>query len=294
MARDLKNYTNQMNRIITLLFCLMISLSLINCKQGPANYTSPPGFDLTRPYQFKLPLELDEISGVAFYPKDTSIFAINDERGLLYKIKVGEQRQISRWKFSDGADFEDVAMVDSIFYVLQSDGSIIRVKFDPAGRIATKTFPFAFGKGNEFEILYWDDSKKKLVLICKDCDADKKSSLTTYTFDPLSYEFSDASFTIDVTKIAAALGMEKFRFKPSAASINPADSSLYIISAINKLLVVTDRDGVFKSVYRISPSWFKQPEGITFTPWGTIIISNEAADIGVADILIFSKGKLQP
>lgn len=280
-----------MNRFITLLFCLMISWSLISCKEEPVNYSSPQGYDLTKPYQFKLPIALDEISGVAFYPKDSTIFAINDERGQLFKIKVGDQKNIKWWDFSRGADFEDLTMVDSIFYVLQSNGTIIRIKFDPAGRIATKTFPFPY-KGNEFEILYWDDTKRKLILICKDCDADKKSSLTTYSFDPITYEFSDNSFSIDVNAIANSIGKKKIRFKPSAAAINPVDSSLYIISAINKLLVVTDLDGKFKNAYHISRHWFKQPEGITFTPWGTIIISNEAADIGVADILIFSKGKL--
>lgn len=281
-----------MNRFTTLLFCLLASLSLISCKEEPVNYTSPAGYDLTKPYQFKLPVSLDEISGVAFYPKDSSIFAINDERGQLFKIKIGDEKNIQWWDFSKGADFEDLAMIDSVFYVLQSNGTIIRVKFDEAGRVAYKIFPFAFGKGNEFEILYWDDVKRKLILICKDCDSDKKSSLTTYSFDPLTYAFSDSSFTIDVTSIAKFIGKEKIRFKPSAAAINPADSSLYIISAINKLLVVTDRDGKFKKAYHISHHWFKQPEGITFTPWGTIIISNESADIGVADLLIFSKGKL--
>jgi uncharacterized protein YjiK len=279
-----------MNRFITFLTCLMISLSLFNCKEkSHPEYTSPPGYDLTKPYQFKLPLELDEISGVAYYTKDSSVFAINDEKGLLYKIRVGDKKQVSWWKFSDGADFEDLTLVDSTFYVLQSNGTIIRIKFDPAGRVAIKTFPFSYGKGNEFEILYWDESKKKLILMCKDCDADKKSALTTYSFDPVSYQFSDSSFSIDVKMIAGSLNVKKFRFKPSAAAINPVDSSLYIISAINKMLVVTDRDGHFKKAYPVNHALFKQPEGITFTPWGTIIISNESAGVGVADILIFSK-----
>jgi hypothetical protein len=36
---------------------------------------------------------------------------------------------------------------------------------------------------------------------------------------------------------------------------------------------------------------FKQPEGITFTPKGDMIISNEAADRGVAEILLFKYNK---
>lgn len=292
MARDLKIICINMNRVIIILFCLM-SLAFIHCNQENTNYSSPPGYNLLKPYQYKLPLELDEISGVSFYAKDSSIFAINDERGRLYKIGLGPDKKIDYWNFSPGADFEDVVMIDSTFYVLQSHGSVIKVSFDQSGKIMpTKTFPFPFGVENEFEILYYDESKKKLILICKDCDTDKKNSLTTYSFDPVTNQFGQGSFSISVDSIAKLLGVKKFRFKPSAASINPVDSSLYIVSAINRLLVVTDRDGKVKKVYRISHSLFKQPEGISFTPWGTMIISNEAADIGVADILIFSRRKL--
>lgn len=55
--------------------------------------------------------------------------------------------------------------------------------------------------------------------------------------------------------------------------------------------MITDVNGNFKNVYRIDPGIFKQPEGITFTPSGGMIISNEAADTGVADILYFSYNK---
>jgi len=55
--------------------------------------------------------------------------------------------------------------------------------------------------------------------------------------------------------------------------------------------VVTDVNGKFKNVYKIDESIFKQPEGLTFTPSGGMIISNEAANIGLADILYFPYNK---
>lgn len=288
-GKGFENYSYNMNRVIS--FCLILSLVFISCNQDRTDYPGPPEYDLKKPFQYKLPLELDEISGVAFYAKDSSIFAINDEKGRLYKIGIGPGKQIDFWEFSEGADFEDLVRVDSTFYVLQSHGSIIRVNFRGNAIIPPRVFPFPFGVENEFEILYYDSSKAKLIMICKDCDADKKSSLTTYSFDPATEQFSDASFTISVDSIAASLNMKKFRFKPSAASINPVDSSLYIVSAINKLLVITDLNGRVKKAYHTNFGYFKQPEGITFTPWGTMIISNEAADIGVADILFFTRRK---
>lgn len=275
---------------IPLFLCLLLSFAFIHCNK-PGRYSSPPGYNLQQAYQIKLPLELDEISGVAYYPKDTSVFAINDERGWLYKLSVGRKKGMMRWEFSNGADFEDIVLLDSIFYILQSNGDINRVAFVDSSALISKKFPFKYKQDNEFEILYYDDSRKKLIMICKDCESDKKKSLTTYTFDPVTNEFSDASFSIDVTAIAASLQKKKIRFKPSAATINPADSMLYIISSVNKLLVITDRNGVFKKAYSIDPALFKQPEGISFTPSGTLIISNESAGVGVANILIFSFGK---
>jgi uncharacterized protein YjiK len=275
---------------IYLFLLTVISLQCHTRDKGKV-VVNPEGYNMKVAVQIKLPLELDEISGVAYYPADSSIFAINDEKGWLYKIKRG--RQIQRWKFSQGADFEDVVLLDSIFYVLQSNGNIIRLSFGSPTTVAVQQYYFTQpGESkSEFEILYYDPGKKKLILICKDCETDKKKALTTFSFDPFAGSYSDSSFSINVKEIAATVGEKKFRFKPSAASINPKNGLLYIISAINKLLVVTDVNGNFKNAYKIDESIFKQPEGITFTPSGGMIVSNEAADVGVADILYFSYNK---
>ena len=273
---------------------LIISVASLHC--GSAGSTkaisleSPDGYNLKKAFQVKLPLELDEISGIAYYPPDSSIFAINDEKGWLYKIKKG--RQIIHWPFSKGADFEDLVRLDSIFYVLQSNGNILRLSFNKSQTVGVQQFNFDKGTGeDEFEILYYDSTKNKLIMMCKDCETDKKHTLTTFSFDPATGQYESSPFRIDVQEIARSIGEEKMKFKPSAASINPKDGLLYIVSAINKLIVVADREGNLKKAYHIDPAIFKQPEGITFAPSGGMIISNEAADVGVADLLYFSYHK---
>jgi hypothetical protein len=248
---------------------------------------SPPGYNLNKPYVMKLPMELDEISGVAFHDSSKSIFAINDERGWLYKIRAGYGGEITKWKFADGADFEDVVLLDSFFYVLKSNGNIISFRFLSTDSLLLHEYSFPQGSGNEFEILYYDDLVNKLVLICKDCESDKKKALSTFTFDPWSLQYSDSSFTINVERIAGMLKEKSIKFKPSAAAIHPITGELYIISSVNKLLVVADRLGNAKQAFTLS-SGFKQPEGVCFTPSGNMIVSNEAADVGVANILIYT------
>jgi hypothetical protein len=56
-------------------------------------------------------------------------------------------------------------------------------------------------------------------------------------------------------------------------------------------LVTADRKGNIKKMYELDPKLFKQPEGITFTPTGDLLISNEAALTGSANILIFKRKK---
>ena len=109
--------------------------------------TSPKEYNLRMAYETKLPLELDEISGVAYYMADSSVFAISDEKGWLYKLKKGQP--IRRWKFSGGADFEDVVLLDSVFYVLQSNGNILRLSFAAQNTVAVQKFQFPPGRNQK-------------------------------------------------------------------------------------------------------------------------------------------------
>lgn len=263
--------------------CLLcLCLSCVEKKQEKS-FLSPKGYDLNKPLLVTLPLELDEISGLSFYDKDSTIFAISDDRGSIFKIKpnVG----ITKWKFSHGADYEDITRIDSTFYVLQSNGDVIRVNYS-GSTPQIRRFSFPDGKGYEFETLYYDSATKKIVLICKDCESDKKKQLSTFAFNPVTETF-DSSFTIPVTKIDTLINEKKTKFKPSAAAIHPITGDLFIISSINKLLVIADNSGHAKEAYRLNPKLFKQPEGLTFNKKGDLVISNEFAENGTANLLIF-------
>jgi len=257
-------------------------------REHTSSFESPPGYDLNNPYKVNLRTELDEISGIQYYAKDTSIFAVTDDKGSLYKIHLSGNLAIEKWKFSKGQDYEDLSLVDSTFYVLASNGNITAFKFLLSEGLLTDTYSLNKGGKNEFEILYSDTAAGKLVVICKDCENDTKKAVTAYSFDPKSKTFAGTPFfTINSEEIADKGGMDKIKFKPSAAGINPKTNELFIISSINKALVVMDRNGNVKSVYPLDPKIYKQPEGLTFTPSGDLIISNEAAEVGAAEVLIF-------
>ena len=275
-------------RILASCLCLIFAIALLpGCESKADNveYTNPPGYNLNRPAIFKLPQSLDEISGIAYNKRDHSVLAINDERGWLYKVHLRDELDIQKWQYFKGADFEDLVLVDSTFFVLESNGNIIRFNFVNPDSVTVKEFDFPIEGRNEFEILYHDKGRKQLIMLCKDCEADDKNSLTAYSFDLDSSAYVSApAYVIDIRKIEKIMDEKKLRFKPSAATINPLTGELFIISSINKVLVIADLQGIPKKVFRINPKLYKQPEGMAFTPNGDLLVSNEFADIGAGNI----------
>ena len=254
-------------------------------------------YDLSNPAILKLNDALLEISGICFYPKDSSVFAISDENGYLYKIHLSQRIITEKWKFGKTHDYEDIFYKDSTFYILESNGNIHTLNFSPNGdSIYTRksTFPATGKNKNEFESLYYEDERKSFFMICKACKEDGKKSVTVWGYDPQNGNYTPSVFRINVDPIAKKLGDNKIKFRPSAATINPVTGDVWMLSAVNQLIVVTDKKGVFKDAFTLNPVIFTQPEGITFTPWGDLIISNEAGDkYNTGSLFIFKPKKIR-
>lgn len=257
----------------------------------PVTFLSPPGYDLNNPVKVFLSSELSEISGIVYYPKDTSIFAISDATGNLYKIYPDRNTLIQKWKFGNNHDYEDLQRVDSTFYILSSSGDIVSVKFNVNAPMKVSDFQLHDNEKNEFETLYFDSALNSLILICKDCKEDTKDKVSTKAFAIDSNAYTAGPYNINVKAIDKITNLKAMKFKPSAAAVNPLTQELYILSSVNKMLLIADKKGNAKAVYPLRPSIYKQPEGITFTPAGDLLISNESAKDGSADILIIKHKK---
>jgi uncharacterized protein YjiK len=269
---------------VMLLVCIAMGCGAAD-KGGP--YPTPSNYDLNHPYKLQLSAQMDEISGIAFYPKDTTIFAIEDEEGYLFKIYPKKQGALQKWKFGKKGDYEDVAMIDSLFYVLKSNGDITKVTFISKDSIAAETYVFPEAGNNEFESMYYDKSAGTIEMLCKDCAADKKKTLSIWSFHLRDHSYTISPHVINVAPIAKTLGENKVRFKPSATAINPLTQELYMLSSVNKVLVIADTAGTVTQVYPLDPKIFAQPEGLAFTPAGDMLISNEINTRAYANILLF-------
>lgn len=271
---------------------LLLLLGCDDAKNSPSNgnYKSSERYDIANPTIINLPVELDEISGIAYYPKDTSVFAVVDEIGYLYKIPIMNPKATQRWLFSKPKDFEDIILKDSAFYVMVSDGDIIKLEFN-ADSIGTSKFGFTESsskKVNEFEGMY--DDSTGFVLICKDCEADSGGKISRFKLNVADSNFSEYE-ALDVSSLDGKV--EKLKdIKPAAAAINPVTGELYVISSVSKHLLVINKAGEITEVYELNPKIYKQPEGMAFTPAGDLIISNEVFLEGTGTLLIL-KNKLK-
>ena len=289
MIYHLFNAPRVYKEFVLVIFCgLGWIVSGCNGKSKESLYPSPEGYNINKPIVAKLPPMLDEISGIIYYPKDKSLFAIHDERGWLYKIEMEKKLEVEKWKYSPGADFEDIAMADSMFFAIKSNGNIVAFRFARPDSPIVKTFHLPERGKKEFETLYNDTTRQELMMICKDCESDEKNMTSVYAFDYKQMKYVDSpAFVIDAKNIEKKLGDKMSKFKPSAAAIHPKTGELFIVSSVNKVLVVVEPSGKVKDVFQLDPIVFKQPEGLTFTPQGDLLISNESAGVGPATILLF-------
>lgn len=265
-------------------------LLLVACRQkaGEKGSRLIPGYNLSDPVVIHLRSDLDEISGLQYYPKDSSIFAVSDEHGILYKIYLRKKIVIRSWKFSDDADYEDLVLKDTTFYALQSNGILTAFSFSTRRPLSIETCTLPIEGRNDFESIYFDDYYGKIVMVCKDCERDGRKKITAFNYNPDDKTFSKkALYEIDVDRIKDILKNQKVKFKPSAAAVHPLTKELYLLSSVSSTIAIADRDGNIKEAFRLDNKIFTQPEGLTFTPSGDMIISNESAGIGAANILIF-------
>jgi uncharacterized protein YjiK len=257
---------------------LVLALLIITgCKQRVRVLNSPPHYNFSEVVTDKLELKIKEISGITWDSKNDEFITHNDEAGKLFFLDK-ESKLIKREiHFAGKGDYEDVALVNGIPYVLRSDGMLTKIVKDSLG----KYYGLEAGKidlpdKNDFETLYYDSTRKALIMMCKNCAADDKSSVSAFAFYPDSTGFDNKPvFTINTDEVRKLAPEKTSRFQPSAAAVHPILKKIFIISSASNQLVIADTNGKVESVFVLAKKLFPQPEGITFKNYGDMYISNE-------------------
>ena len=264
-------------------------------------------YDLQNPdIVYSLPGYLEEISGISCFKKN-KIACIQDEHATIYIFDTKKGKVISKFDFGKSGDYEDIAVVNNDAYVLRSDGTIFKFKkFKETTKIQT-----SLNKKNNAEGLSFDKSTNSLLIACKGSPSINKKELyegykAIYRFDLISNKLIEKPaylvnmrVTDSITdrgtietfyiKTAKKLGLlrDDNSFHPSGIAVHPYDNDkIYIISGIEKLLIILGKEGLIKDIHKLDEKIFNQPEGICFSENGDMYISNEGKN-GRGNIIKF-------
>ena len=247
---------------------------------------SPPGYDLGAPKKFILPYDLREISGITFLRGNPdTLYAEEDEDGKLFYFHPGDGKY-AHWKFGKKGDYEDITILDNKeFVLLRSDGSLFVFPV-PSGKV--RIYEHILPEG-EYEGLF-GDTDGRLIALCKNCpDDDQKKEVSGYVlaYNPQHELVITEHFRVDVSMVKLTSIHRKVKFHPSCLARHPLTREWYIISSVNKVLLVLDEKWKVKASYPLNPALFKQPEGLAFDRRGNMYISNEGQG-GNANVLLFN------
>ena len=235
-----------------------------------------------------MPDNLQEISGISFNKGDnTFVYAQQDEDGRLFKLPLGTKDE-TKTRFAKKGDYEDVTIINNWAILLKSNGDLfsfplceIKNKKASNGKESIGLIP----KG-EYEGMFADEESGQVYILCKNCKQDKGSKLTSgyiLTFQNDGTIKPKGTFKVNPGKID--------KFRPSALAIHPLTKEWYIVSSVNKALVICDAKWQVKNVYHLNSNTFNQPEGIAFDKNRNLYISNEGSETQVGNILKFDYKK---
>lgn len=147
------------------------------------------------------------------------------------------------------------------------------------------------------ESLTHDKENNRLLLIPKEKDLENEDLLGVYTFNLQSKKMdSNPIFKIEFNDPIFENEKEDDDKKPLNAirpadiAINPLNEHYYIVEGKEPKILILDRAGKSIKMTNLSKKKFNQPEGIIFSPEGTMYISNEGKK-GTANIMEFEYDK---
>jgi len=242
-------------------------------------YEPPKDITYSIENMWVLPDILEEVSGISWVG-DNELAAIQDEDGIIfiYDLKANEITQ--QIEFAGSGDYEDITVSGTTAYVMRSDGKLFEISDYRNEKPEIKSYDLDFLKKSNVEAMTVDDTNDRLLIVPKDRDPNDDNYKGVYTFLLNTKEAKK----IPLLKIDMTLGAfkdfeQKKKYKtvrPSAIAINPITKDYYVLEGVNPKLLIFDKEGKLKNIHLFDKRKFLQPEGITFSPEGTLYISNEA------------------
>jgi len=306
-----------MSKIISLIFTILSCSSSAVHQTNPTTLTSEAdsltvpiskdfefGYELSTPKEtFSLSKDLYEISGLGINKSETNLYAVQDEKGVIFKLSIEDGSVLEKIKFHKDGDYEGIELVGEDIYVVKSTGTVYEVTQAGTEKQQMKKFNYFLSGENDVEGLAYDKKNNRLLIACKGIPATGESfeairyKKVIYAFDLATKTIStDPVYTIQLKNICDYLSSntslkkhkklvkffstekENLTFNPSAIAVHPITGNIYVTSSSGKVLIVMDEAGKVVYIEKLDKAVHSQPEGMTFGEDGTLFISNEGKD----------------
>lgn len=226
-----------------------------------------------------LPASLTEISGLAV-AGPTSLFAHNDEQGVVSEIDIATGRILRSFTFGGTGDYEGIAARDGRIFVITSRGVLSSFAAAADGATVTpETVDTGAGERCEIEGLSLSPRPGELLILCKDVRGrGNRDRLLIFAWNIEARRLAPEPF-VDAD-VRDALGENRRGFAPSSIDWDASRQRIVILSARNRLLMETDENGRIVSQRVLDANRHPQAEGVAVMPNGALAIADEAGDSG--------------
>jgi len=236
------------------------------------------------PFTLTLEDALFEVSGLAV-ASDTSVFAHNDEHGIIYEISVenGDVRRI--FALGDptiAADFEGIASSHDRIYLITSNGILYEgLLGDHQSRVRFNAYDTGVGSSCEVEGLSKgprdENGELSFLILCKSPrQPEFKDRLTIFKWN-LSERLPVTETWLSIDRDNLLRQSEQKRFKPSGLHWQADTGHLFIISGGNRQFLLLDKEGEKIANYVLSKDHHRQTEGVVIMPNGALVFADEGS-----------------
>ncbi|MBX2972427.1 MAG: SdiA-regulated domain-containing protein [Flavobacteriales bacterium] len=274
---------------------LLLAFLLSGCataQQGNGGKAIP--YEMRKPeVVFELPPGLREVSALTDVDEET-IACVQDENASIYFLSTRTGRIVDSVQFAGPADMEGLTRVGDEFFALRSDGLIYRLGDRTSGFAVRDTFRIGIPNRN-IEGLGYDERTGMVLVSPKDFvkgSKEGKDERVIHAIDPqattkaprvilrlsldaLERQAAGKGIAIPREKKGKGKDRSALKLRYSSVAVHPATGHYYLLSAVDRTLLVVDRSGELVDLVQLDQRLLPKPEGITFMPNGDMWLSSE-------------------
>ncbi len=276
----------------------LVGVLLHGCMAVSPESTGPSRlpYDLKRPVvRFDLPAELREVSALTDVD-DSTVAVVQDEEAAIYFLSLTSGRVLRKAAFAVPGDMEGLTRVGSAYYALRSDGLIYHLLEDADNYVVRDTFRLRV-PNNNIEGLGYDDRTQRILVSPKDHAKGKegRDERIVYVWDPhdasgrtseqldlsverLIAEAKAKGIPVPMRTTDKGRKMPALKLRYSSVAVHPVSGHYYLLSAVDRVVLVLDREGGLVDLAQLDERLLPKAEGITFLPNGDLVMTSEGKE----------------